>query len=160
MPVHLMMCARCEAVWPGGCPGAVLQKVEAATLLQATGLPPAAVLDLLRTGLRSAGTVACKLPEAAACGTHGAAAGVQIFMENGTEIPGLERTACVTYERRVPEGALPGAELRAEDLLDISELCKLITQRPDGEAIAHKACPSWGKSSCSLSEGLQEGLSL
>ena len=27
-----------------------------------------------------------------------------------------------------------------EDLLDISELCKLITQRPDGEAIAHKAC--------------------
>ena len=27
-------------------------------------------------------------------------------MENGTEIPGLERTACVTYEQRVPEGAL------------------------------------------------------
>lgn len=66
-------------------------------------------------------------------------------MENGTEIPGLERTACVTYEQRVPEGALHGAELRAEDLLDISELCKLITQRPDGEAIAHKACPSWRK---------------
>lgn len=62
-------------------------------------------------------------------------------MENGTEIPGLERTACVTYEQRVPEGALPGAELKVKDLLDISELCKLITQRPDGEAIAHKVSP-------------------
>ena len=47
MPVHVMICARCEAVWSGGCPGAVLQKVEAATLLQATGLSPAGVLDLL-----------------------------------------------------------------------------------------------------------------
>ena len=78
-------------------------------------------------------------------------------MENGTEIPGLERTACVTYEQRVPEGALPGAELRAEDLLDISELCKLITQRPDGEAIAHKACPSWRKQAAAYRRACRKG---
>ncbi|KAK9821294.1 hypothetical protein WJX81_002004 [Elliptochloris bilobata] len=63
----------------------------------------------------------------------------QMFMENGTEIPSLERLACVTYdEQRARESDMQGADLKVEDLLDISEFCKLVTQRPDGEAIAHK----------------------
>ncbi len=34
-----------------------------------------------------------------------------------------------------------GAALTVEDLLDLSEFSKLVTQRPEGQAIAHQARP-------------------